>query len=242
MVQIIIRTLDEGYLITNDAGQETAVCNGQQLVRKVREYFGLVKTGLEKNFKKSKITLSAEIFKDTKAESHNSQSLSIEHEPPRLLQVESSQEATLSKLDTNDIFIFPNNLKISAFEYDKTQMEQYKTILFQELPDGRVVLDYNGSRYYTMKEWVLQIPFPFPRKCFSKETGWSSSTAFAFKSYRKYLDEQEEIKLDKSMGLINEFKKEKKEDPDDWKYKPFGINKTRVEKEDYTKIEGDLNG
>lgn len=134
----------------------------------------------------------------------------------------------------------PSDLKLPAFEYDKNKMQQYKTIFFQELSDGRVALDYCDSHYYATKDAVLQIPYPFPQNYFSKENGWSSSVEQAFKKYRMYLAEQEQQQKVETKKKEQQPQKEKPEDPDDWKYRPFNINNTKVGKEDYGKVEGTL--
>ena len=130
------------------------------------------------------------------------------------------------------LILQPSDLKLAAFEYDKSKMQKYKSLNFLELSNGKVVLIYSISHYYTSKDLVMQIPFPFPRGYFDKKNGWSSTIEQAFKMYRRYLAEQGEQK----MKIV----KAKIEDPDDWKYKSFGLNNTRVDKEDYTKIEGSL--
>lgn len=92
-----------------------------------------------------------------------------------------------------DNVLRPQDLKLPAFEYDKANMNSYKMIFFHELPDGRVVIKYGNAHYYTAKEAVMKIPYPFPVKYFGKENGWSSTVEQAFKNYRKYLAEQESI-------------------------------------------------
>lgn len=139
----------------------------------------------------------------------------------------------------------PKDMKLCAFEYDADKLQQYKTLFFQELPDGRVVLEYINSHYYTSKEAVMQIPYPFQKGYFSKETGWSSTVEQAFRTYRQYLAEQEreqrqqkekEIEKEKQMS---QNRKQKQEDPDDWKYKPILQTNTRTNY-DGNKIEGSL--
>lgn len=91
------------------------------------------------------------------------------------------------------LIMHPSDLKIAKFDYDllaKTQ--KYKTLEVLELPDGRVVLKYGAVRYYTSKDLVMQIQFPFLKEYFIKENGWSSSVEQAFKFYRRYLAERKE--------------------------------------------------
>lgn len=46
----------------------------------------------------------------------------------------------------------PSDLHIPKFEYDNSKMQSYENIFFQEFQDGRVVLEYNMSHYYTTKK------------------------------------------------------------------------------------------
>ncbi len=140
-----------------------------------------------------------------------------------------------TKLGTPDNYIImkPSGLKIPKFGYDKSKMQPYEKIFFQEFPDEAVVLEYVGSHYYTTKENVLKIPYPFPEKYFSKENGWSSNIEIAFKKYRKYLAEQE---MKKEIQVVQNQKQD-----DDWKYHPMLKKDTKGNHgEDYEKIEGSL--
>lgn len=151
--------------------------------------------------------------------------------------------------DNLDNVVMRPDTKIPKFEYDESKMQPYKSIFFQEFPDGTVVLKYGTSHYYTTKEKVLKIPYPFPKKYFSKENGWSSSIEFAFKKYRQYLAElpqpqqqlQQQAETEKEEGHMPQNQKQKQEDPDDWKYKRFGIAHTKCDY-DGGKIEGTLEG
>lgn len=117
----------------------------------------------------------------------------IEQIPPGIPK-KSKKEQNQAGIPDN-VVLRPDDLKLPAFEYDKAKMNSYKTIFFQELPDGRVVIEYSNAHYYTTKEAVMKIPcHPFPVKYFSKENGWSSTVEQAFKNYRKYLAEQEQDK------------------------------------------------
>ena len=165
-----------------------------------------------------------------------SQSSSTEQRDSTQQQKQPAKQKT--KLGTPGTFgiMHPSDLKLPAFEYDKNKMQQYKTIFFQELSDGRVALDYCDSHYYATKDAVLQIPYPFPQNYFSKENGWSSSVEQAFKKYRMYLAEQEQ------QQQLAEPEKEKEKqtvDLDEWKYKPFLKTNTRTNY-DGNKVEGAL--
>jgi len=93
----------------------------------------------------------------------------------------------------SDNILHPSDLKIAKFDYDNNRMQEYKSLEFLELPDGRVVLKYGAARYYTSKDLVMQIPFPFSKGQFNKENGWSSTVEQAFKMYRRYLAGQKDV-------------------------------------------------
>jgi len=104
------------------------------------------------------------------------------------------QSLEVGAIHLDDIILHPSDLKLPAFDYDLLAEEQeYKTLKFLELPDGRIVLKYGAARYYTSKDLVMQIQFPFPGGLFSKENGWSSNVEQAFKMYRRYLAERKEL-------------------------------------------------
>ncbi len=182
------------------------------------------------------------------------QSSSTEHsekQPPQKSHV-SADEMDKSKLGTLDI-IHPSNLRIPKFRYNKSKMQSYENIFLQEFPDGIVVLGYKYSHYYTTKEKVMKLPYPFPEKYFSKENGWSSNIEIAFKKYRKYLAETLDgndgrCKVQtKSQAEINpgpqssDCSASSRENSDDWKYKPLLKKDTKGNHgEDYEKIEGSL--
>ncbi len=103
----------------------------------------------------------------------------------------------------NSNVLSPKDLKLPKFEYDKGLRKQHGLIFFTELSDGRVVIEYGMAHYYTTKEKVLQIPFPIPKKYFSKENGWSSTIEIAFKKYRQYLAEHPASEADnKTTGYL----------------------------------------
>jgi len=131
----------------------------------------------------------------------------------------------------NSNVLSPKDLKLPRFDYDKGLRKQHGLIFLTEMPDGRVVIEYGKAHYYTTKEKVLQIKYPFPEKYFSKENGWSSTAEMAFKKYREYLAQPQPAEL-----------KAKDPDPEDEKYKPMlkGAFNTRPGREDYDKIEGAL--
>jgi len=87
----------------------------------------------------------------------------------------------------------PNILKqdilIPRFKYDnslKKSIPDYKNTWYAELPDGRVVLGYGGSSYYTTKEYVMKIPYPVPYGYF-KRSGVSTVALTCLRAYRNLL-------------------------------------------------------
>lgn len=135
---------------------------------------------------------------------------------------------TANKIETTDekVIKFPSvipssALKIPPFPYDKKKMRQFRNIFFIETPSGTVI-NYRESHYYTTKDRILQLPFPFPEHYFTKENGWSSSVEQAFKIYRKYLAEQND-------------------DEDDWKYRRILKTDTKGNHgEDFEQLQGVL--
>ncbi len=114
-------------------------------------------------------------------------SCNFESSAPKSEKIEQSKESVEAEIVEDYNIMHPGDLKLMPFNYDKNSMQQYKMIFFQEFPDGRVVIEYNNSHYYTSKDAVIQIPYPFPVGYFSKENGWSSTVEQAFKTYRRYL-------------------------------------------------------
>jgi len=200
MKRLIIEQLKEGFLFTDENDDDYAVSSGS-LSKRVSAYFGMTRP----DSKRKQIAPPVVAGKDARqcpetqgnmtADSHSAGATS------QLLSTERVEVAPLGgdalanenpKLGTPDNILRPSDLKIAKFDYDDDKMQQYKSLRFLELPDGRVVLDYAHSRYYSTKGVVMQIPFPFPGGLFSKENGWSSSVEQAFKMYRRHLAEQKE--------------------------------------------------
>jgi len=171
MKKLIIEQLKEGFLFSDENDEKYAVSSGS-MSRKVHAYFGMTRPG---SHKKTEIKKTA----DNKL-------------------VRRGQCAEILEIPGFDspaapLILHPSDLKIAKFDYDLlAKTRKYKTLEVLELPDGRVVLKYGATRYYSTKEKVMQIPFPFPRGQFNKENGWSSTVEYAFKMYRRYLAERKE--------------------------------------------------
>jgi len=92
----------------------------------------------------------------------------------------------------------PNILKqdilIRRFEYDhslRKSIPDYKNTWYAELPDGRVVLGYGESSYYTTKESVMKIQYPVPYGYF-KGSDIPSTAWTCLRAYRDHLGLQPE--------------------------------------------------
>ncbi len=118
-----------------------------------------------------------------------------------------------------------DDILIPKFIFDKDRKQFFKNIFFVEEPDGRVAIMYTGSTYYTTKDRILGVPYPFPPNYFDSKRGWNSTVEQAVKKYRTYLATQ---------------KPEEKDDPDRI-YKPLLKTDTHaVHGEDYEKVEGTM--
>ena len=210
--RITIEALDEGYLLTLNDGKKIAATDIYMVVIKLKAFFGEIDKKQTDKLEMQPVDM-------------------IEH-----LAIASTVEEkqNIPSIPAHIQIISPSGLKLPKFECDFAMMKPYQNILFLEMPDGKVSLEYSGSRYFTTKDLVLKIPYPFPKKYFSTENGWSSSVEVAFKKYRQYLAEQMQV-TPKAVSL-----KQKIELPgDDSKFKPYNINNTRTDY-DGNKIEGTL--
>ncbi len=250
MKRLIIEQLKEGYNLIDEAGDKYAVLE-DTLSERVGVYFGLTK-----HKEKNNIAPPAKVSEATKPDTQGSDMAASSKPAGTTLQSSSTDQAksasnitdlqsagkqeisnmdaTHLKLGTPDNYVImkTSDLEIPKFRYDKSKMQPYESIFFQEFPDGAVVLGYGNSHYYTIKEKVLKIPYPSPKEYFSKENGWSSTIEIAFKKYRKYLFEKRQEQ---------QIEKKRTEDPDDWKYKNLLHTNTRTDY-DGNKIEGSLEG
>jgi len=219
MKRLIIEQLKEGFIFTDENDEKYAISDAM-LSTKVNAYFGLTKFKPKPKSKSSSMNdktmplgaqgeIPVSLSSGTEQSGSNPASGGINkgEKPipsetklgtPDNNLVQSGQCAEIQEIPGFDspaapLILHPSNLKRSPFNFDLlAKMQKYKTLKFLELPNGRVVLQYANSRYYTEREKVMQIPFPFPKKYFSKENGWSSSVEQAFKMYRRYLDERKE--------------------------------------------------
>jgi len=102
-----------------------------------------------------------------------------------------SADKTLTKTDDGNsfspAFLQKADIMIKKFGYDhslRKSIPEYKNTWYAELPDGRIVLGYGESSYYTTKENVMKIPFPVPYGYF-KGSGISTTALTCLRAYRQ---------------------------------------------------------
>lgn len=166
MEAISIEALDEGFIIETEEEKRFAVGSLDQLVEKVRRIFGNNQTPELPEPPEDVIILPEHASEDAR------------HIEP--VMCDGTDKAAVQGINQKE-------LRLEAFEFDKSKMQKLGSVSFQELEDRRVVLEYAGSHYYTTKDLVLKIPYPFPRGTFTKENGWCSINEQAFKKYRRHL-------------------------------------------------------
>lgn len=205
MKRLIIEQLKEGFIFKDENDEKYAVSSGS-LSKRVHAYFEL----RPDSRKRKHIAPPAKVSEATKPETQgsktpdsNSGGAIDNHKVERKRSAGQERSKAAIQLNShailqncvtprNDI-LHPSDLKIAKFDYDLlAKTRKYKTMEVLELPDDKVVLKYGATRYYSTKEKVMQIPFPFQRGQFNKENGWSSTVEQAFKMYRKYLAERKE--------------------------------------------------
>ncbi len=86
----------------------------------------------------------------------------------------------------NRILDVPVEFFIPKFEWDKSKEKPYRTIFFFEHEDERVMILYQNSRVFTMKEAVMSLPYPIPRNYAPLRTIQINKRT-ALKFYREYL-------------------------------------------------------
>uniref|UniRef100_A0A6M3KYP5 Uncharacterized protein n=2 Tax=viral metagenome TaxID=1070528 RepID=A0A6M3KYP5_9ZZZZ len=153
---ITIRELKTGYTVTDDNGQYAAETK-ESVTRLIRKSLGI-------------------------SEPEHDQEWTIE--PVQITEPEKIKE-TLHPVPN----ILKQDILIPRFKYNdslKNSILDYKNTWYAELPDGRVVLGYGGSSYYTTKENVMKIPFPVPYGYF-KGSGVSTTTLTCLRAYRSLL-------------------------------------------------------
>lgn len=158
-MKLTIEKLKTGYMITEDNGEQHAVWYPEQLIKKMKELFGI-----EKRY--------ADVRKAAIVDTAQEQPSTPLQKIKELAQVKDA-----------------HGLLIPKFEYDESQkkdIEGYTNLSVVEMPDGRAVLMYGEAHYYTTKEKILTIPHPVPFGYF-KGKGVSSVAVTCLRAYRSYL-------------------------------------------------------
>lgn len=126
------------------------------------------------------------------------------------------------KLPTKDDLLIPR------FSWDKKDERTYKRLIFAELPDGKVMLNYIGGRVFSTKEKILRIPYPVPN-AYLIRMGITNNHSTAIRLYREYLDS---VRVP-NPGQCSQGDRKGEDDPDEV-FKPMlkGAFSTRPGKED----------
>jgi hypothetical protein len=172
--KILIHCLKEGYIITDYTG-------GEKYARETVD-------GVIGVIKKILIEPPNDVILDQNVLPQNKEAEPIKPEPE--VPQEPEKESCLQKIKAlaKDGFFIPR------FKYDPTQkkeIEGYLNISVVEMPDGRAVVIYKGTHYYTTKEKVLRIPYQVTKKYFNGY-GLSSVAQTCIRAYRHYLNGQQE--------------------------------------------------
>ncbi len=161
--KILIHSLECGYIVTYcTSGRKYAKETAEGVIEVIREALGISKPEPESQEKVCKCMQQKE------------EPVKIEEPEKKILPV-----PNISKQDS----------LIPRFKYDhslRKSIPDYKNTWYAELPDGRVVLGYGVSSYYTTKEKVMQLPSPVPYGYF-KKSGVSTTAQTCLRAYRNLL-------------------------------------------------------
>lgn len=173
-MNILIHSLEQGYVVTDYiTGRKYAKETAEGVIEVLREMLGM-------SADKSSTKQEKEVFvHDTSREGHF-EKISVFPEPA---------PKTIPTAQMKD----PDDLLIPHFKYDPAQVqikeiEGYTNISVMELPDGRAIIQYRGTHYYTTKEKMMQIPYPVTRNYFKKKgLSLSSVARTCLAAYRQHL-------------------------------------------------------
>jgi len=161
--KILIQSLEEGYVITDCiSGKKYAVESPEGVIRTISKALGIP---------------------EPEPESHEMVCKCIQQKE------ETAEIAKPEEMISPVPNILKQDILIPRFKYNdslKNSILDYKNTWYAELPDGRVVLGYGGSSYYTTKENVMKIPFPVPYGYF-KGSGVSTTALTCLRAYRSLL-------------------------------------------------------
>jgi len=112
--------------------------------------------------------------------------------------------------------ITKEDILIDPFECDPSQgkeIEGYENCLVVELPDGRAMVQYNGSHYYTEKQKIMKLRYPVPKGYFGG-VGLSPNAEISIRAYRHYLYLAAQTQTDKvpEVKVEDELPKNEQED------------------------------
>lgn len=193
---IQIEQCDEGYIITDEPTKKRYAITKDGLVRKIKELFGITDKTVHKAQTTGNKEQEGKVDAITAPINEIGDSLSKD-DPAR---IPTAQEPKVEPTITARQKIIelaqmkkPDGILIPRFEYDpaqaqRTELEGYSNISVVELPDGRVMIQYKGTHYYTTKEKVMQLPYPAPYSYFKKKgMGLSAVAMTCLRAYRQYL-------------------------------------------------------
>lgn len=159
--KILVHSLDVGYMVTD-------YISGKRYAKETAE---------------GVIEVLRAIFSAEKLDQKEPDTPKVEAPSPVSSQV--LEEPTMVVLE-----VLRESLLIPRFKYDpaqKKEIEGYTNLSVVEMPDGRAVIQYKGTHYYTTKEKVMQqIPYPTPCRYF-KGFGISATAQTCIRAYRQYL-------------------------------------------------------
>ncbi len=160
--KILIHSLEQGYVVTDYiSGKKYAVESPESVLRIVGRTLGMTEA------------LPGWLMQPEKESSTTDQ----QEEQTK------TEQAPVPNILKKDILM-------PRFKYDhslRKPIPEYKNMWFAELPDGRVVLGYGESSYYTTKENVLnKTPYPIPYGYF-KGSDISTTAQTCIRAYRDLL-------------------------------------------------------
>jgi len=186
-MNILIHSLEHGYVITDhDSGKKYAKETAEGVIEVIKEALEIsVNPAMTGDVKLERP--ETEINSQSKIETNWSTDSSLPTPEPKPEPTACQKIKELAQIKE------PDGLLISRFKYDpwqaqKKEIEGYSNISVMELPDGRAMIQYKGTHYYTTKEKVMQIPYPTPYSYFKRPgLGVSATAQTCLRAYRKLL-------------------------------------------------------
>ena len=186
-MNILIHSLEHGYVITDhDSGKKYAKETAEGVIEVIKEALEIsVNPAMTGDVKLERP--ETEINSQSKIETNWSTDSSLPTPEPKPEPTACQKIKELAQIKE------PDGLLISRFKYDpwqaqKKEIEGYSNISVMELPDGRAMIQYKGTHYYTTKEKVMQIPYPTPYSYFKRPgLGVSPTAQTCLRAYRKHL-------------------------------------------------------